>query len=123
MIDSILTSIKKNLGVAEAYTAFDDDIALYINSAFSDLLQLGVIDEPGYRITGKDETWDDVIPDEDLGMDSVKNFVTIAVKLIWDPPPTSFAIASLKEQKDEIGWRLKTRKEELAWKALHPDAS
>lgn len=123
MIDSILTSIKKNLGVAAAYTAFDDDLVLYINSAFSDLLQLGAIDEPGFRIAGSEETWDAVIPDDVFGLDSMKNFVTIAVKLIWDPPQTSFAIASLEKQKDEIGWRLRTRKEELAWRATHPPAS
>lgn len=123
MIDSILTSIKKNLGVAEAYTAFDDDITLYINSAFADLLTLGAIDEPGFRITDAAQEWSAVIPDDDPGFDSMKQYVTISVKLIWDPPQTSFAIASLEKQLDGIGWRLKLRKEELAWKALHPDAS
>ena len=34
-MDSILTSIKKLLGIAEEYEHFDPDIVMYINSAFS----------------------------------------------------------------------------------------
>ena len=41
-MDSILTSIKKLLGIAEEYEHFDPDIVMYINSAFSVLTQLGV---------------------------------------------------------------------------------
>lgn len=39
-MDSILTSIKKLLGIAEEYEHFDPDIVMYINSAFSVLTQL-----------------------------------------------------------------------------------
>ena len=42
METSILTSIKKMLGVAEDYTEFDEDIITHINSVFLNLTQLGV---------------------------------------------------------------------------------
>ena len=37
--ESILTSIKKMLGVAEEYEVFDSDIIVFINTAFSTLLR------------------------------------------------------------------------------------
>ena len=36
-IDSILTSIKKLLGIEEAYEHFDQDIMIYINGTFMTL--------------------------------------------------------------------------------------
>ena len=39
MDDSILTSIKKLLGIAEEYTSFDTDIIIHINSVFMILNQ------------------------------------------------------------------------------------
>ena len=39
-MDSILTSVKKLLGIAESYTAFDADIIMHINAVFLVLQQL-----------------------------------------------------------------------------------
>ena len=58
-MDSILTSIKKLLGIAEDYTHFDDDIIIHINSAFSSLNQLGVGPSCGFHIEDDSETWND----------------------------------------------------------------
>ena len=55
-MDSILTSIKKLLGIAEEYEHFDPDIVMYINSAFSVLTQLGVGPEEGFRIEDASKT-------------------------------------------------------------------
>ena len=41
MNDSILSSVKKMLGLPEEYDAFDLDIITHINSAFTVLTQLG----------------------------------------------------------------------------------
>ncbi|WP_439958482.1 phage head-tail connector protein, partial [Salmonella enterica] len=41
-MESILTSIKKLLGIAEEYEHFDNDIIMHINSVFMILTQLGV---------------------------------------------------------------------------------
>ena len=40
--ESVLTSVKKLLGIDEGYTHFDADIVMHINSVFSILTQMGV---------------------------------------------------------------------------------
>ena len=42
MEESILTSIKKLLGITEDYEQFDTDIIIHINSVFMILTQIGV---------------------------------------------------------------------------------
>ena len=41
-MDSILTSVKKMLGIAEEYDHFDADLIMHINSVLTILGQLGV---------------------------------------------------------------------------------
>lgn len=42
IMESVLTSIKKMLGITEEYEHFDSDIIMHINSVFMILTQLGV---------------------------------------------------------------------------------
>ena len=50
-MESILTSIKKLLGIAEDYNQFDQDLIMHINSVFSILNQLGVGPSEGFSIS------------------------------------------------------------------------
>lgn len=59
--ESILTSVKKLLGIDESYTHFDPDLIMHINSVFSILAQIGVGPANGFFITGEGETWSDFI--------------------------------------------------------------
>ena len=59
--ESVLTSVKKLLGIDEGYTHFDADIVMHINSVFSILTQMGVGPANGFSITGKDDGWSDFI--------------------------------------------------------------
>lgn len=102
---SILTSTKKLLGIEEDYTAFDLDITLHINSVFSTLYQLGVGPAGGFSIEDKTEVWEAFIGTTD-GIFSVKTYVVLRVKLLFDPPATSFAIDSFDKQIKELEWRL-----------------
>ena len=43
IMESILTSIKKMLGITEEYEHFDSDLIIHINSVFMILTQLGVV--------------------------------------------------------------------------------
>lgn len=61
--DSVLTSIKKLLGIAEEYEHFDADLIIHINSVFSILTQLGVGPSKGFMIEDKNATWKDFISD------------------------------------------------------------
>ncbi len=115
MEQSILTSIKKVLGLAEDYTAFDPDLLIHINSVFSDLAQLGVGDAVAYAIEGKEETWTDFLVDQ-RNINSVKSYVYLRVRLLFDPPTTSYTLTAFQEQIKQWEWRLNVEREErLSW--------
>ena len=112
-MDSILTSVKKMLGLTEDYEHFDTDIIMHINSAFMVLHQLGVGPTSGFRITGKYETWDEFIPKDVVVLDGVKTYVYQKVRLIFDPPTSSAHIEALKNSIAEFEWRLNVAAESM----------
>lgn len=103
--DSILQSTKKLLGLEASYDAFDLDIITHINTAFSTLYQAGVGPLEGFFIEDSDDTWDRFLGNK-MHINDVKTYIYFRVKLIFDPPTTSFAIESVKAQIDELIWRL-----------------
>lgn len=105
--ESILTSIKKLLGIDAAYPHFDPDLIMHINSVFSILTQMGVGPANGFSIKGADEKWADFIGKEDLNKFSlVKSYMHLKVKLLFDPPLGSAVIESINRQIREFEWRL-----------------
>lgn len=103
--DSILDSTKKVLGLDPDYDVFDQDILMHINSVFTTLNQLGVGPKEGFAIAGSDETWDTFLGN-DFNLNSVKSYVQLRVRMMFDPPATSFTQQSFKEQIKELEWRL-----------------
>lgn len=104
-MDSILTSIKKMLGIADEYEHFDTDLIMHINSAFSILTQLGVGPANGFMIKDKTAVWEDFISDEAKLM-LVKSYMLLKVKLLFDPPLSSAVLECYKKQIEEYEWRL-----------------
>ena len=104
-MDSILTSIKKMLGITEEYEHFDADLIMYINSAFMILTQMGVGPSEGFRIEDKTSDWDEFVSLED-NLESVKTYVYMKVKLMFDPPTSSAVMESMKNMISELEWRL-----------------
>jgi hypothetical protein len=110
MEQSILKSTKKVLGLAESYTAFDVDIITHINAAFSTLNQLGVGPVDGFFIEDADDNWEDfTVPDNQLHM--AKTYVYLRVRVLFDPPQTSFHLSAANEQIKELEWRLNSFRE------------
>lgn len=110
---SILTSIKKLLGITEEQTDFDTDIIIHINSVFAVLTkQLGVGPVGGFRIQDEYAVWDDFDSDEEL-VDLIKTYIYLKVKLIFDPPLSSAVMSSMKEMISEHEWRLNTYVESI----------
>ena len=103
-MESILSSIKKLLGISEDYTYFDADIVMQINSVLAILNQMGVGNQ-GFQITGINETWSDFTNDISK-IAYVKSFVELKVKLLFDPPLNSAVIQSTNELLKELEWRL-----------------
>lgn len=104
-MESILTSIKKLLGIEEEYEHFDADIIIHINSAFSILNQIGVGPVNGFSIIDKSSTWDQYSLDA-ASIELVKQFVYLKVKLIFDPPLSSSVMEAIKQTVSELEWRL-----------------
>lgn len=110
METSILTSTKKILGVAESYHAFDLDIVTHINATFSILNQLGVGPVEGYMIEDEQAKWEDYgVPINQLNL--VKTYVYLKVRLLFDPPATSYLITASEEQIAQYEWRLNSFRE------------
>lgn len=119
MTDRILESVKKVLGVAPEYLAFDQDIVMHINSAFSVLHQLGVGPDEPFMIEDETATWTEFLGTE-RGVNSVKSYVYLRVRLLFDPPATSFALAAMEKQIEELGWRISTYMEGVRHPYVEP---
>jgi len=102
---SILTSIKKLLGIEEDYTHFDSDIIIYINSAFSNLNQLGIGPATGFRIDDASAEWSSFIG-ERLDLESIKTYIYLKTRFVFDPPQTGYLVDAIKDQIKEFEWRL-----------------
>ena len=105
MNESILTSIKKMLGITEDYEAFDADIIMHINSVFMILNQLGVGPEEGFSIRDKTTTWVEFLSNP-VQQDLVKSYAYLKVKLLFDPPLSSAVMEAMTRQISEFEWRI-----------------
>lgn len=101
---SILTSIKKTLGIVD-YDFFDADIIMHINSVFSDLNQIGIGPENGFCIVDETSVWNDFLSDSKQ-LQNVKSYMLLRVKLLFDPPSNSTVLASYEKQITEFTYRM-----------------
>lgn len=104
-MESILTSIKKMLGIVEEYEHFDADLIMHINSVLSILTQLGVGPSEGFSIKDKTASWNDFLSDS-KNLESVKSYVYLKVRLIFDPPLTSSVTEAISRMISELEWRI-----------------
>ena len=105
MVDSILTSIKLDLGMTEDYEAYDNQIIELINSVFVILNQIGVGPSQTFSIEDKTTTWDEFTNDRNE-IQSVKTYMYEKAKLLFDPPQSSSHVEALKQSASEFEWRL-----------------
>jgi hypothetical protein len=121
MSESILLSVKQNLGLAEDYTAFDFDVLTHINTALGFLHDLGIGPAEGVYLEDESPTWDDLLTDTVSGpgaspiLNSVKSYVYLRVRLLFDPPNTSFLVKAMEEQLREMEWRILRYRESKRW--------
>ena len=111
-MESILTSIKKLLGITEEYEHFDPDIIMHINSVFMILNQLGVGPENGFSISDSSAIWEDFLPADNKNFEAVKSYIHLKVKLLFDPPLSSAVMEATKQMISELEWRLNVEAEQ-----------
>lgn len=103
--DSILTSVKLNLGIGEEHTSFDAEIITHINTTFQILHQLGAIQKDDFFIEDNVATWDDVLGSSKK-LESIKTYVNKKVKMAFDPPTNSSHMEALNGIINELEFRL-----------------
>ena len=105
-MESILTSIKKLLGITEECIDFDNEIIMHINSVFADLAQMGVGPSKGFRIEDSSDIWDDYLSDN-LLLESVKSYINLRVKILFDSASMgSSTLSAYERQIAQWEWRL-----------------
>ena len=104
--ESILTSIKKLLGLNADDKSFDADIIIHINSAFATLNQLGVGKKSGFAISDDSATWESIFGSNLTLNGFIRTYVYLKVRLIFDPPTSSFVVESIKQSISEYEWRI-----------------
>lgn len=105
MEESILTSTKKILGIAEEYEAFDLDIITHINTALTTLNQLGIGPSQGFEIEDASAVWEDFFG-TDSRFNSIKSYVFLRVRTLFDPPTMGYLVELNNKQILEFEWRL-----------------
>lgn len=113
MDDTILGSVKKLLGISEKDEAFDLDIVININSVFSTLYQIGVGEEEHPYIMDGTSTWGEVFSNRTDLVDFIKLYTYLKVRVIFDPPTSSFVLDALNKQIQELEWRIQIQAEYL----------
>lgn len=114
MSDSILLTTKKALGIAEDYDVFDQNLIMFINGVFSTLNQIGIGPADGFEIEDDASTWSEYIG-VNVQYNSVKTYMYLRVRILFDPPTTSFLIDAITKQKEELEWRLSVLRESGRW--------
>lgn len=110
-MESILTTIKKMLGITADYTHFDTDIIIHINTTLMTLNQLGVGPERPAMISSDYDTWDSVFGNT-KDIEAIKTYIYLKVRLTFDPPTSSFVLDAMNRQANELEWRLNLQTEE-----------
>jgi hypothetical protein len=104
---SILDDVKEMLGLLPADTSFDNTIIMHINSVFSILHNATGIGGPtAFEITGHQETWDMLY--EDIRLNSIKSYVFVRVKVLFDPHIIGAVLAAHERQFLEMETRLQS---------------
>ena len=105
MDESILTSIKKLLGISESDATFDLDIIMHISSVLMILTQIGVGPDSGFSIQGSSSRWSDFIGSA-KNLEAIKSYVLLKVRLLFDPPLSSAVTEAMNRMISELEWRI-----------------
>ncbi len=120
MTNSIFDSIKKTLNVDPEDDGFDVDILMHINTTFSRLHTLGVGPEDGFMIEDDSVEWDDFL-NGDKTKNLIKSYMYLSVRMLFDPPQTSYTQSAMEKQIDRLEWLINAQRESTGW--VDPDPS
>ena len=100
---SILTSVKKLLGISEDYDCFDADILMNINMVMTVLKQIGV--NTNVNSVTEETTWEELSSSTEI-VNLLRVYVALRVRMVFDPPTNSSLLDAMQKKVDELEWRL-----------------
>lgn len=110
--ESILDSVKEDVGVDPSDTNFDTQLVRAINTSLLILYEVGYGDKE-YRIKDRNDTWAAMATAVGLSEDStndIKTYVSNRVKQYFDPAGVSSSVNNaLNEQNAELTWYLNSK--------------
>ena len=106
MNESILTSIKKLVNVAENDNSFDSDLIMYINSVFMVIMQEWYGVEHSFKIEDESATWEDFLGTDEVDYEGLKTYIGLRVRLLFDPPTNSAVLQAIKDEMKDLEWRM-----------------
>lgn len=106
LLNSVLNTTKKLLGLDADDDSFDSDICIGINSAIITLSQLGLEGNEGFIVTDDTQEWSDYLNDNKL-LPMVQQYIHLKTKMSFDPPQNSFVCENLKQIITELEWRIR----------------
>lgn len=107
-LNNILKSVKLALGgslVSYSDDAFDSNLLMHINSVFVILNQLGVGPKEIFE-ADKNSVWDEFLVESSSKLRIVQSYMYLRIRLIFDPPSSSFVLDAIKEQIKEYEFRM-----------------
>lgn len=111
MEESILNSIKKDLGLTPDYIAFDSDVLMFINGVFSTLYQLGIESAKNKRVDDSEITWEEFFDGDTDLISLIHPYTYLKVRMLFDPPTNSFVLDNMNKQASEYEWRINIQAE------------
>lgn len=104
-MESILTSVKKYIGIQQEYDHFDPDLISIINSVFATLSQLGVRPNDTFIIEDDTALWEDYLPISNL-QTFVRQYVQLSTKQTFDPSGSGNVSEAIKSRIEQLEWRI-----------------
>lgn len=102
MHEVILQKLKRLIGIDSTIDVFDAALIMHANSVMLTIEQLG-IKLNRYILTSED-SWEDLTDDNTLA-ERLNTYLYLKVRLLFDPPSTSFVIDAIQKQIAELEWR------------------
>lgn len=104
IMDNVLSSIKKLIGYSVEVVCFDADILMHINSCVPSLREFGVLPLVADLVIDEETKWSDILEKNNIGL--IREYVYLSVKVIFDPPISSFVLESMNRQIQKDEWRI-----------------
>lgn len=121
--DSVLNSIKHDIGCEPSEPHFDRQIIQHINSTLNRLFQMGLGEDAPYNINDVSDTWQSVFGEMPKLMPMVQEYVYLNVWRVFDPPTSGFVLEDLKQQIAELEWRIQAACDPTENNPLHPEVN